>query len=121
MVQPPASNILPKHGWGFSKFGISYSNSRGLFLGANFGGVGPISEALLEKSQLPVSELSSIYAMSDLVGETQGPTEKKGEYNFAFRVVGFQIFLEVLEEEFGAIHQSVSPITMCCNSKLWLS
>ena len=25
------------------------------------------------------------------------------------------------EEEFGTIHQSVSPITMCCNSKLWLS
>ena len=45
-----------------------------------------------------MSELSSIYAMSDLVGETQGPTEKKGEYNFAFRVVGFQIFLEVLPQ-----------------------
>ena len=48
-------------------------------------------EALLEKSQLPVSELSSIYAMSDLVGETQGPTEKNGEY-IAFRVVGFEYF-----------------------------
>ena len=50
-------------------------------------------EALLEKSQLPVSELSSIYAMSDLVGETQGPTEKNGEYKYiAFRVVGFEYF-----------------------------
>ena len=28
---------------------------------------------------------------------------------------------KVLEEEFGTKHQSVSPITMYCNSKLWLS
>ena len=31
------------------------------------------------------------------------------------------VFQGIIEEEFGTIHQSVSPITMCCNSKLWLS